>query len=331
MESESVGSQTQVRVYRDGELVDDHCAVSAISDHLDAAAGLIWIDLLDPQPAVLHELAEELGLHELAVEDALSARQRPKLDEYDNHLFLSFRAVRLDIEEGELTDTEIHTFVDTRWMITVRNNSDFDMSAVEQRIHRSPHLLAHGASFLLYALLDCVVDDYFTASEQFDDFYDTISEQLFDDRPIDPALQRDAFHIRRSLVRFHRTVAPLREVVAGLRRHDRGLVTDELEPYFQDVYDHVIRITESIDSTRDLASSIVEANLSLRDYRQNLVMKRVTSWAAIIAVPTLITGFYGMNVPYPGFARDWGVWASIVLMAGLSVFLWIQFKRRDWL
>ena len=105
MESESVGSQTQVRVYRDGELVDDHCAVSAISDHLDAAAGLIWIDLLDPQPEILHELAEELGLHELAVEDALSARQRPKLDEYDNHLFLSFRAVRLDIEEGEPNDS----------------------------------------------------------------------------------------------------------------------------------------------------------------------------------------------------------------------------------
>jgi magnesium transporter len=324
-------SSVIVRVYRDGTLLTDECPVAEISDHIHEKDGLVWVDLFDPEPDLLHKLALELDLHELAVEDALNAKQRPKLDDYDTHLFLAFRAVQLDGTTGELSDTELHVFVNSRWMISVRSNDHFDMSAVEKRVNRSPHLLALGASFLLYALLDAVVDDYFRASDVFDEFYDDLSDEIFEERQIPQDRQRLSFRMRRSLVQFHRTVTPLREVVSGLRRHDRDLIPDALDPYYQDVYDHVIRVTESVDATRDLASSIVETNLSLRDYRQNLVMKRVTSWAAIVAVPTLITGFYGMNVPYPGFSEAWGAWASSVLMVALSVFLYVQFKRRDWL
>jgi magnesium transporter len=137
--------------------------------------------------------------------------------------------------------------------------------------------------------------------------------------------------MRRALVKFHRLAVPLREAVSGLMRREHQAIDDTLDPYFQDVYDHVLRVTESTEALRDLVSTIVETNLSLRDYRQNQVMKKVTSWAAIIAVPTLITGYYGMNVPYPGFARDWGAWISAALIVVVSGALYALFRRREWL
>ena len=263
--------------------------------------------LCGPSREQLHELADELGLHELAVEDALGPHQRPKLDHYATHLFLSCHAVRVDTEGGALDETEIDAFISERWLITVRKDDGFSIDPVLERWDRSPDLAAHGVSFLLYGLLDVVVDGYFDAVQSFDEYYDEVSEGIFADDPLDPPQQRHWFQMRRALVRFHRLVVPMREAVSGLMRREHSAVSEELYPYFQDVYDHILRVSESTDALRDLVSTIVETNLSLRDYRQNQIMKKVTSWAAIIAVPTLITGYYGMNVPYPGFARTWGV------------------------
>ena len=133
------------------------------------------------------------------------------------------------------------------------------------------------------------------------------------------------------MVRFHRLAVPLREAVSSLMRREHAAVTEELYPYYQDVYDHILRVSESSDSLRDLVSTIVETNLSLRDYHQNQIVKKVTSWAAIIAVPTLITGYYGMNVPYPGSGNSWGVVVSAALVAVMSAGLYLLFRRRDWL
>jgi magnesium transporter len=180
-------------------------------------------------------------------------------------------------------------------------------------------------------LLDTVVDGYFEAVQQFDDFYDEVSEGIFSEHPLDPADQRHWFQMRQALVRFHRLVVPMRESLSGLMRREGTTVSEKLYPYYQDVYDHILRVSESTDSLRELVSTIVETNLSLRDYRQNQVMKKVTSWAAIIAVPTLITGYYGMNVPYPGFEEQWGAVASGGLIVVLSGALFVLFRRRDWL
>jgi magnesium transporter len=133
------------------------------------------------------------------------------------------------------------------------------------------------------------------------------------------------------MVRFHRLAVPMREAVSSLMRRERGAVAEELYPYYQDVYDHILRVSESSDSLRDLVSTIVETNLSLRDYRQNQIVKKVSSWAAIIAVPALITGYYGMNVPYPGARTHWGVVASAALMVVVSGALYLIFRHRDWL
>lgn len=319
------------RVYQEGRLHEADADLSQVSEHLRVPGCLVWIDLVEPTTDQLALLADELDLHELAVEDSLKARQRPKLDQYEHHLFLAVRAVAVDPDDGTLAQTEVHAFLDTNWIVTVRSDSGFDLDHVVERVERSPQLLGLGASFVLYAVLDAIVDDYFTAVEVFDEFYDDMSEGLFEERPIAQERQRQWFEMRRSLVHFHRTVAPLREVTSALSRRRVETLPEKLDPYFADVYDHVIRVLESTESLRELASSIIETNISLRDYRQNQIMKRVTSWAAIVAVPTLITGFYGMNVPYPGFARGWGVAASVALIFGLSGWLYVQFRRRDWL
>jgi magnesium transporter len=185
--------------------------------------------------------------------------------------------------------------------------------------------------FLLYGLLDIVVDQYFDAVQVFDDYYDTVSEGLFADVPLEPSQQRDWFNMRRALVGFHRLVVPMREAVSSLMRRDHDVVPEDLYPYFQDVYDHILRVSEATDALRDLVGTIVETNLSLRDYRQNQIVKKVSSWAAIIAVPAFLTGYFGMNVPFPGSGRTYGVVIASSLIIALSGALYWAFKRAQWL
>lgn len=319
------------RVWRKGVLDGEDFPLADVSDQLEDPDTLVWVDFCDPSKELLDELAAELGLHELAVEDALGPHQRPKLDKYESHSFLSCHAVRVDSGEARLVETEIDAFISSRYLITVRKDDGFSMEAVVRRWDRSPDLIVHGVSFLLYGLLDVVIDGYFDTVEGFDDYYDDVSEGLFADEPLSPDEQRNWFEMRRALVRFHRLVVPMREAVSGLMRREHGTLPEVLYPYYQDVYDHVLRINESTDSLRDLVSTIVETNISLRDYRQNQVMKKVTSWAAIVAVPTLITGWYGQNLPFPGSEDTWGVYASAALVVGVSGGLFMLFRRRGWL
>jgi magnesium transporter len=319
------------RAWRGAEVVARDFPLAEVSDHLDHEDEIVWVDLCAPDADDVHHLARDLALHELAVEDALSEHQRPKLDRYATHLFVTCHAIALRDGAGELATTEIDCFVGPRWLITVRKDEGFPIQPLLDRWDQSNHLVPLGVSFLLYAVLDLVVDGYFDTVNGFDEYYDRVSEGLFADTPLDPREQRDWFETRRNLVLFHRLVVPVREVVSGLMRREQGSVQEPLYPYYQDLYDHVLRVVESTDALRDLVATIVETNLSLRDYRQNQIMKKVTSWAAIIAVPTLVTGYYGMNVPYPGFARHWGVWFSTVLMLAIVTVLWVSFRRRDWL
>jgi magnesium transporter len=323
--------EPMTRVYRKGILEAEGFPVADVSEHLVDPDTVVWVDLCGPTREQLHELAGELGLHELAVEDALEPHQRPKLDRYATHLFLSCHAVRVDVDAGRLDDTKVDAFINERWLITVRENDHFAIDPVLERWDRSPDLAVFGVSFLLYGLLDVIVDSYFDTVQAFDEYYEKVSDGIFADRPLDPAKQRHWFDMRRAMVRFHRLVVPMREAISSLMRREHSPIAEELYPYFQDVYDHILRVSESSDSLRDLVSTIVETNLSLRDYRQNLIVKKVSSWAAIIAVPALVTGYYGMNVPYPGFSQAWGVVASGVLIVGASFGLYWLFRRANWL
>lgn len=321
----------QTRMYRKGVLVAEGFPVADVSEHLEEPDTIVWVDFCAPTGEQLNELADELGLHELAVEDALERDQRPKLDLYAGHQFLSCHAVRVDPHGAGLDTTEIHAFINTRWLITVRSDEGFSMAPVTRRWDRSPDLVVHGVGFLLYGLLDVIVDGYFDTVQAFDDYYEAISERIFSERPLAPAQQRGWFNMRRALVRFHRFVVPMREALSALMRREHGTVSAELYPWYQDVYDHILRVNESTEALRDLVATIAETNLSLRGLRQNQIMKKVTSWAAIIAVPTLVTGYYGMNVPYPGSQQPSGVVASAALIVILSVGLYVLFRWRDWL
>ena len=195
----------------------------------------------------------------------------------------------------------------------------------------SPDLAKFGVGYLLYGLLDYIVDGHFEAVQSLDDSVELLEDQLFSDIPQDMQVQRRSFELRKSLVLLRRIVIPMREVVNALMRRDLHVVGDELMPYYQDIYDHVLRASEWTESLRDLVNSILETNLTIQGNRLNVITKKVTSWAAIIAVPTFITGFYGMNVPYPGFSRQAGLVTSIAIMVIAGIVLYIIFKRKDWL
>jgi magnesium transporter len=323
--------QARTRLYRDGRLELEGFPVAQISDYLADEAVTIWLDLRDPDRGDLAVLSEEFGLHPLAVEDAVQAHQRPKLDRYRSHLFLNAYGARLDADTGELATTELAAFVTARALITVRKDDGLDIGAVVQRWDASPDLAGYSVGYLLYGLLDYVVDGHFDAVQSLDDAVETLEDQLFADVPQDLQVQRRSFELRKSLVLLRRIVIPMREVVNTLMRRDLHVVGDDLMPYYQDIYDHVLRAAEWTDSLRDLVNSILETNLTIQGNRLNVITKKVTSWAAIIAVPTFITGFYGMNVPYPGFSRQIGFATSIAVMVIAGLVLYIIFKRKDWL
>jgi magnesium transporter len=319
------------RLYRDGVLEAKDFPAAQISDYLEEPGTVVWLDLCEPDQEDLQIISEEFGLHPLAIEDATQPHERPKLDRYQDHYFLTAYAVGLDAATGKLFTSELAAFVTPRALITVRKDARFDIDGVVARWDGSADLAGHGVGFLLWGLLDFVVDGHFTTVQQLDEAIEGLEDLLFDERPKSAEVQRRSFELRKSLVVLRRLVLPMREVVNSLLRRDLGLVDQGMAPYFQDVYDHVLRATEWTESLRDLVSTILETNITIQGNRLNATTKKVTGWAAIIAVPTAVTGYYGMNVPYPGFGQHSGVVTSTVLLVGLSTGLYVLFRRLDWL
>ena len=319
------------RLYRDGELALENFPVKDISEHLKDPRSCVWLDYCEPTSEELATIADELQLHPLAVEDAVNEHQRPKLDRYDSHLFMSVYALSLDTRTGELQTSEIGVFITYHALVTVRKDEGVDIDAVVARWDETKELAVHGVSFLLWGLLDFIVDGHFETVQSLDTEIEQLEDLLFDDAPRENEVQRRSYEFRKSLVLLRRLVLPMREVVNSLMRRDLHVLDQEMAPYYQDVYDHVMRATDWTESLRDLVTTILETNITIQGNRMNLVMKKVTSWAAIIAVPTAITGFYGQNVPYPGFAAHWGFWFSSALIVVVSGSLYVAFRRRDWL
>jgi len=324
--------QARSRVYRKGVLVAEDAPLHDVSQLLVDPDTIAWVDFHGASRDDLRKLAVDLGLHELAVDRALGPRQRPRLDHYPTHQFLSCRVVRVDAEAGALEESEVDAFFDKRWLITVRDDDCFfDVDAVLRHWDRCTDLAKNGVSFLLYGLLDVIIDSYFAAVQVFDDYYEVVSEAMFEERPLDPTRQREWFMMRRSLTRLHRLVGPMREAISALMRREHTMVSEDLYPYYQDVYDHILRVGESVDSLREIVATIVETNLSLREFQQNRAVKTVTGWAAMIAVPALVTGVFGMNVHFPGAQETSGFLFGLVVLVASSAALYMVFRRRDWL
>ncbi|MEV5747809.1 magnesium transporter CorA family protein [Actinoallomurus sp. NPDC052308] len=320
----------RTRVWRDGRLEKENFPAEQISDYLAESDTVVWLDLCAPDAEGLDLISEELGLSPLAVEDAVSHHERPKLDRYDGHLFLNAYSVHLSADGTELDKHEISAFITKRALVTVRTDEGFDIDELVKRWDGSPDLAKYGVAFLLHGLLDLVVDGHFAAVQALDDKIDGLEEELFADHMPRDTQQR-SYRLRKSLALLRRVVLPMREVVNSLLRRDLDVIPAPMAPYFQDVYDHVLRATEWTDSLRDTVTSLQETRIALQGNHLNLVMKKLTGWAAVIAVPTAITGFYGENVPYPGFGKQWGFVTSIAVLIVTGVALYTVFRKRDWL
>lgn len=333
--------QVQGRVWRSGQSVDAF-KFTDISDCLADEDTLVWADIYDPDHEALRELATELGLNMWAVEDAVAPKERTKTSVYQTHTFFTVYAV--DTREPDTTpDTSllikhrISAFVLPRGLITVRlpsfngESTEFDISEVSRRFDDLGGQ-RYGVGSLVHALLDVVVDGHFEAVEALDDAIEGLEDELFADGGPRRGLQRRTFQLRKDLVDLRRVVLPMREVVSTIQHRRLDSSTEPaLDPLYADLYDHVLRASEWTESLRDMVTTVFETNLSLQDARLNTVMKKLSGWAAIIAVPTAITGFYGQNVLYPGINTAVGFVASSILIVVLVILLYVMFKRRDWL
>ena len=322
---------TRTRAYRGGKVIADGFPAEQISDLLSQHEDtIVWLDLRDPDVEDLQIVVQEFGLHPLAVDDAITDHQRPKLDRYTSHLFINSYAVAIDEASAELTTNEVSAFITERALITVRKEDTFDVDQIVARWDGAAQLADHGVGFLLHGLLDAIVDGHYAATEKLDDALEQLEDQLFVPRPtLD--IRRRGFDLRKAVVRLRRVIVPMREVVEGIQKPDTNLVDETMAPYYQDVHDHVLRVAESTDALRDHVTTILDSHRNEQSYQLNEVTKKLAGWAAIIAVPTAITGYYGQNVPYPGFAQHWGFLVSTAVIILMSGALFLALRRRGWL
>jgi magnesium transporter len=324
------------RVYRNGKITERDIEPSRVSDVLAEEATVVWLDIVNPSPADLHMLADEFGLHRVVLDAAQERDQRPRVDSIGDVTFLAMFGFRMD--RGRPIAQEVHALAAPRYLVTLRYGSAFDIEQVLHRWDQESERSVEGGGFLLHALLDEVVDSYFVVLDDFEITAETIEGRVFEPagpprrrREQQEALQHDIFAMKRDLLEFRRRVLPLREVL-DLLQEDRRLVTPALHPDFKDLADNVVRTLEHVDNVRELLTSAVNAQLTLAGHELNEVMKKLTSWAGIILVPTLIAGIYGMNFRnMPELGYRFGYFGALAVMAAAAGALYLVFKRRGWL
>ncbi len=339
----------RTRAWQKGRVVSDGFPLQELDGWLAKPDTLVWADLCAGDVEELGELAEELGLSPLAVEDATMDGERVKLARHPGHLFVTCYATRFDEDQvqshkSRLLTSQVSVFVMPQGLVTVRKDESFDMEAVMRRWEDDSDLLAQGVLGLLHGLLDEVVDSHFEAVQHLDDAIEDVEGELFESGSM-LGKQEVIYRLRREVVELRRVVLPMREVVLGLNRRREAKAEEEqeghlgaptikgtsLDGWYDDLYDHALRAAEWTESLRDMISSLFETNLSLQDARLNTIMKKLAGWAAIIAVPTAVTGWFGQNVPYLGFSEPLGVWMSLGMIVVGSLALYLVFRKYDWI
>ena len=292
---------------------------------------LLWLNVTEPSPEELTALGKALALPSLALEDAAEGRQRPKVDHYDGCVVAVTYAARLDESSGtRLSFHEVQVFVSRRWVVTIWQSPAHEIERVQQAVLRPDRPAALTTTGLAYAILDEIVDSYFAALEHLQDRIEVVDDTVWSS-PNDADLT-EAFALRRDLARFRRVVAPMREVLSVMVRREGGVLDDSVDDQLRDLYDHVVTVHEEIDMSRELLSAALEGHMSVISNRLNEVVLRVSAWAAIIAVPTVIASVYGMNFDHmPELHWLLGYPFAVALMIGCAVSLYLTFKRQRWL
>jgi magnesium transporter len=318
--------------YRDGERQHEEPLEIEAAAEIAARAPdgeFIWLGLRDPSDDELERAERAFELNPLAAEDARHAHQRPKLEDYDGSIFIVLRPARYIDESEEVEFGEIHLFLSRHYAIAIRRGEASELRPARRRLEESG-LLVHGAAAVAWAVLDAVVDDYAPVVAGIDDDIEEVEQEIFGGDGGD-ATQRIYF-LKREVIEFHRAVAPLLPFLDALERGAFPQIDDELRRYFRDVADHARRVDETVTSHRELLTSVLEANLALLSVRQNAVVRAISAWAAIIAVPTFLASIWGMNFEdMPELDEPWGYPLALTLMAVAVVALYRFFKRIAWL
>jgi magnesium transporter len=320
--------------YAAGKRIGD-VPLDDISEVLKQPGTFVWIGLYEPDEPLLRKVQEEFGLHDLAIEDALVAHQRPKIERYENSLFAVLQTAQLTeprvVDECKLEYGETHIFLGRNYVVTVRHGNATSYAAVRARAESTPKLLKQGPAFVLYAVMDFIVDQYFPIVDALEGELQALEHRVFNE-PFSRETTAHIYRLRRDLLALKRIVSPVSEMSLRLSRPDDDLIPAASRPYFRDVYDHSLRINEMIDSVRDLLGTALEAHLALISVSQNEDTRRLAAWAAIIAVPTMVAGIYGMNFDVMPELR-WAFGYPVVLGFTLAIclILYANFKRNHWL
>jgi magnesium transporter len=314
--------------YEDGKKLAD-ISVHEISDYLQRPGCFVWVALYEPNPEELAEMQREFGLHELAVDDARHGHERPKIEEYGDSLFVVLHTVETDVDG--LCVGEVNIFVGRNYVLSVRSRTKRGFADVRTRSEREPALLRHGAGYVLYALMDAVVDRYFPVLDALEVELERLEEQIFAHDSGRASLQA-LYALKQKLVTLKHAVGPLQEAAGKLYGGRVPEVCTGLQDYFRDVYDHLFRINQTIDSIRDMATTAMSVHLSLVTMQENETTKRLAAYAALVAVPTMIAGVYGMNFENMPELR-WQVGYPLILglMAAIDIYLFWRFRRAGWL
>ncbi len=315
--------------YQDGRKVGD-IDPKAISEHLARPGTFVWVALRDATKEELEEMREEFDLHELAVEDARVGHQRPKIEEYGDSLFVVLHTI--EVEGDELKAGEVHVFAGRNYVLSVRHRTERGFQDVRARAEREPELLKNGSGYVLYALMDAVVDRYFPVLDAVEMELEKLEERLFSPGASPRENIEALYYVKQKLTTLKHAAAPLQENAGKLYGGRVPMVCSGLGEYFRDVYDHLVRINQSIDAARDTVSTAIQVALAMVATGQGEITRRLAAYAALVAVPTMIAGVYGMNFEHmPELKWQLGYPLTIAVMVGLDLFLFWRFRKAGWI
>lgn len=312
----------------DGRKIRD-ITLDEISDFLARPDGFVWVGLVEPDEACLEKLQDEFGLHELAIEDAHNAHQRPKIEPYGDSLFIVIQTAQMT--EGNIAFGETHIFLGKRYLLTVRHGASQSYAPARRGCEQSPEHLALGPSYALYSVLDFIVDNYLPIVQGFKEELQELEHDVFGDVS-NRDVTRRLYDMQRELLTLKLAATPLQDILGQLVRLHPEVIRDEVRPYFRDVQDHVTRVSDATNSMREMLGAAMSVNLSLITVRQNEVVKRLAGWAALLAAPTLLASWYGMNFhDMPELASRYAYPTIISATVVICATLFIVLKRAKWL
>jgi magnesium transporter len=319
-----------VRVHAEGAVVDRDLPLDRISDVLATEGTLLWVDVITPTADELVLIEEEFGFHKLAIEDASVIHERPKVDQYDDFLLIIFYAMSHDESASGISLQQLSIFAGANFVVTLHGAELRVLEAISDRWQMNhARIKNHAAGLLVYSILDALVDEYLPVADRISDRIDQIEESIFG--RFDAAAQQEIFRLKRDLINVRKVLTPERDVLNVLMRRDTPVYNDETVRYFQDIYDHLLRVLDSVDTYRDLLSSALDSHLSVLSNRMNRVMKTLTASSIILMSMTLVAGIYGMNfVHMPELAWGAGYPFALGLMIAIGVSLGALFKQIDW-